>query len=782
MKFLGLLLGGIGLLSAIGSNSINVNDKTNEIKVDNKLMNNYTYEIEESNNTSIMVGQETDQVETWYDSDDEENIDLYYNFGQNNHSIRFNTIHIPNPEELSNFIEEAQVISEMNSQSQDNKYMAMYIRFGNWGNPIFREDGGQQGLNSTKHGFLLIIYRVSNDAIFSINNSEKKYKIVVDSISMSRYWNYGGGDMGPYDYLVQSNYSNNNVTYTYKYGNDVNLNTIDTAFLNDKTNDTYFEISYVSKPLFIPHPNIALYSYRFAVQDLPEADIDRVYYNPHSSFYHIDDNYVPSGDIPWDTYKENEQYYNSIKCTFDDVFTRNYYITGKSDRSCNGWNINFEAIPAYSSITFDYYTLGDHEKPVIDTSIFENYVAADSTTKIVYPVNYNNRPSITSILSNIRVLDEIDGDLTNRIKIVNNSYDETKGLGEYPVSISVSDNAGNTSSLTFYVKVYDIDKPAYRFDSADVSVSREFDDTQYALKINDNSSNYDSLDAIIKVLYNDNYTAQNRLTITYIGNKDKVDGNIPGKYDLSFTVSDEVGNVTNTQILKVNITDSIKPIIKAPKSIQVSYKTLYDLEDLKRYIEITDNYDGTITDYVISGYNSYKLSYDVPGIKDLFIDAIDTAGNKMSFHVELQVKDDVEANFMLANNYFITVQSGVEVTKEMIISYLSQIGEIDATQVQSVTFSEPNENNQIEALVLCTYKKMTVTIQNVDDEKKVETELPWYQRVWNAIVDWFVSVGNWFKDRWNDVVNWFKSIFNGGSVEHVEEVEPEIVTNTKNNI
>ena len=67
----------------------------------------------------------------------------------------------------------------------------------------------------------------------------------------------------------------------------------------------------------------------------------------------------------------------------------------------------------------------------------------------------------------LRLYDEIDGDLTDQIKVEKDSYtDYCNEIGTYSITFSVSDASKNTATITIYVQVSDLDNPIINGDES----------------------------------------------------------------------------------------------------------------------------------------------------------------------------------------------------------------------------------------------------------------------------------------------------------------------------
>lgn len=149
----------------------------------------------------------------------------------------------------------------------------------------------------------------------------------------------------------------------------------------------------------------------------------------------------------------------------------------------------------------------------------------------VITINYKDKITDELLLIGLSANDEIDGDLTNKIKVVKN--DIGKELKEYTVKYEVSDKAGNITTYTRIYKVISEDLPIFY-------VSKN------VLTIEDvNSMSIDQIIYLLTKLNKIEVDSYEVLTNEYENNE-----NIPGTYKLSVIVKDNFGN---ERIIEKNI-------------------------------------------------------------------------------------------------------------------------------------------------------------------------------------------------------------------------------------
>lgn len=91
------------------------------------------------------------------------------------------------------------------------------------------------------------------------------------------------------------------------------------------------------------------------------------------------------------------------------------------------------------------------------------------TGQTEYVIKDTETLSIATIISNLEVTDNLDGDLSEELLISYNSLTNNLGkIGTYLVTLKVSDQAGNTTTQDITVKIVDGMKPIFMFNSKNV--------------------------------------------------------------------------------------------------------------------------------------------------------------------------------------------------------------------------------------------------------------------------------------------------------------------------
>lgn len=273
---------------------------------------------------------------------------------------------------------------------------------------------------------------------------------------------------------------------------------------------------------------------------------------------------------------------------------------------------------------YDANQLGTYSVDVTATDLFSNSYTktievevVDKTAPVltssgdgyVIDVEVKGSEEITDYIS---ATDNVDGDVSTFIE-TDKDLDTSK-LGTQTLTVSVSDNSGNTTSESYEFNITDNEAPTITLkdDTVTVDYGSDFDYTDY-------------------VTVKDNY------------DKD-VDVSVDGKIDtesdktqkLTITATDSSGN-SSTETLKVKVEDLTAPTITLSKS-KVTI-TAGDSFSAKKYLSSAkDTKDGDLTDEVeidsnvkTSKAGTYTVTYSVS----------DEAGNSTSKTLKVTVKKKV---------------------------------------------------------------------------------------------------------------------------------------------
>ncbi len=224
--------------------------------------------------------------------------------------------------------------------------------------------------------------------------------------------------------------------------------------------------------------------------------------------------------------------------------------------------------------------------------------------------------------------------------------------GSYQITCRATDEAGNFRDATSTIIVEDKTLPTAQGKTLDIEYSNKLTDFKSLFTYSDDIT---SLDNITFEVLTDDYTE-------HFSRK--------GSYTITARFTDEAGNYTDASSV-LRVVDRTKPVITVPTEITIGNSTIHTIDALKTKINVTDGYDGVITEYTITDNDDYANHYQTPGRYTLTITAKDSSNNTQSVTIAYIVKDTTSPQ-VFYDRYFIVLTEGEELTFDMIKSYAAQ--------------------------------------------------------------------------------------------------------------
>lgn len=398
-----------------------------------------------------------------------------------------------------------------------------------------------------------------------------------------------------------------------------------------------------------------------------------------------------SGNIKTATFKV--VVYDIVKPTF--VYNvENVSYTRKATReeilNMVSFSDNFSSVTKtlndddYGMYENSYATLGNHTFRVIGTDEAGN----SATASVVMPVIDDVAPIVSSLVKNqgcstllsdeeIKSLFTFSDAKSNcTIEIIDDgtyraNYNVIK---DYTITVKVMDASGNSTTCTTVIRVFDDIAPSGNNAKITVSYDHLLTKEEVLALINTTDNHSEVTKTINEVDYNKYVSSYNKL----------------GNYEISINLVDIAGNSATSSVI-VTVEDKKAPIITCSAKIEAGISSKLTLDMLKSKISINDGYDGVLTNYEIVNFEKYLSKYNVVGTYEMMIVVRDSSANESRFTFQIVTKDDIEPNVFVFSDYVIVVNKGTEVTKEMILSFLGQIGEIDVLKVANVEYEMNSE-------------------------------------------------------------------------------------------
>ncbi len=245
----------------------------------------------------------------------------------------------------------------------------------------------------------------------------------------------------------------------------------------------------------------------------------------------------------------------------------------------------------------------------------------------------------------ITAYDEIDGDLTDDIEVVSDTYTGHEDtVGEYSVAMEVFDSSGNGAAFDLTIKIQDTNPPEI-IGSNVIEVSVD-DQKSLADLIDGHFEFYDGHDGEIET-----YSI---LKDDYSDHKDEL-----GDKEVRIMIEDSSENQTEL-LFRVRIKDETPPTIEGPSAYDVYLSESLHEDDLYALFEVSDNHtEASEIDFSITS-ETHPSALDEIGQYTLIFKAIDESGNEASHELNIEIIDDVKPTLEGPNHIEISYQQSLD--------------------------------------------------------------------------------------------------------------------------
>ena len=455
--------------------------------------------------------------------------------------------------------------------------------------------------------------------------------------------------------------------------------------------------------------------------------------------------YYPSNTTPIDSFKIHDESYAILLpvADFADETTAKTTLATFAT-SCN------QAVYGNQYFGFGYATVN------------KSGVLTDGQTQNLY-YYIPNVPTIETIMTSISAVDLFGKEATVSVSDTEKAK-YTGKIGVYSVAITAKDTYDQTATATLVIHVIDRDSPTIA-----MAVGKTLTfvaDSGASLKLADLPSYFAISD--IGTTYGGTITDP---SFTYEGvtftDKTFRTADI-GIRKLGVTVSDSSGN-TSTKTFNITVTDATAPVISRKDGsasdtvIKVGLSKTFSLTKafFLDLFKATDNNDGDVSANLdIEGnYVSEKV-----GTYPITVIAKDTAGNKASISVTVEVIKDIPPVFILADNLVLTDTATPltlsEITSVVENGILNEYS-VSACMVDSGTYLENTSTagdypmTYTASVLNATISEQVVTgdftLRNVTAEKTSKTG-------WEKFCDWW-------SNGFQCLANWWKGLFTKGKFD-----------------
>ncbi len=327
-------------------------------------------------------------------------------------------------------------------------------------------------------------------------------------------------------------------------------------------------------------------------------------------------------------------------------------------------------------------------------------------------INVDNPLTFEQIKSRFTAHDETDGDITSRLTFTDNTYILTNGkiaCGTYSFKVSISDNAGNTTTKMYYAHVVDYTDPTITGKTINVSYKKLLTEAEKKALFS----------------YSDNYTPKDQLIFKWVEDNYTSTYQQLGEHTLTAKVLDQQGNeATATSI--INVIDDVAPFLVVPENLKITTLDDFTLDSFRPYVTVTDEKEGNITNFELIDLDDYLNHKKVAGTYRIKVVASDSAGNSIEKIFPFLNEDKDMPSIKIDPDYIMIVNQGDKITKEQVINYFIRTGQLtleesEAVEVASAYFEQLDAATGFYTLRLMTEGKILESKIEVvgDDISKV---------------------------------------------------------------
>lgn len=325
-----------------------------------------------------------------------------------------------------------------------------------------------------------------------------------------------------------------------------------------------------------------------------------------------------------------------------------------------------------NSSVANYTGLNYSQSTAMYAFVFLDQMAPVINGQTATVTNVDSPLTETQIRSYLAAWDDVDGDLTSQIVVVEDNYTSNRfTVGTWTITYAVTDSSDNTSTLVMHVVVSDVVKPTLVVaqNTYTIGYKQTFDVEQLRAQIQANS--FDNYDSSVTVVIDSN---------TYTTNKTVI-----GTYSVVYSATDTSGN-KQTKTIQIAVIDNVSPVINGPSTIAKPKNSVLTESQIRAQLSAYDEISGTLTGSITLVSNDYTGKGSIIGTYIIVYSVSDTAGNVATKQVEVRVIDNTAPFWFIRDNAMIAVENTVSLTREQIVAILTQTGQLTVTATTYVTF------------------------------------------------------------------------------------------------
>ncbi len=365
------------------------------------------------------------------------------------------------------------------------------------------------------------------------------------------------------------------------------------------------------------------------------------------------------------------------------------------------YEVTYSVTDSYGNNTTEIITVKvlSNESPQIEG-------VKDQTTKVNKSLD---------LLNGVTATDKEDGDLTSSIVVDDSTLDITIP-GEYEVTYSVSDSDGNNTMEIITVEVLSNESP---------QIEGAKDQT---IKVNESLNLLNGVTAADK--------EDGDLTGSIVVDDSKLDITSPGKYEVTYSVTDSDGNATTERIIVTVVsTSNEKPVISGLENQTININETIDLLD---GITATDKEDGDLTNNIV--VDDSKMDLSKVGNYEVSYSVTDSDGNTTTEKIIVNVESSSNENPIIngLENQTINVNETIDLldgitatdkedgdlTNNIVVDDskldVSKVGEYEVTY----SITDSNGNTTTERIIVTVELQDKPVIVDPEKPEEVDPEKP----------------------------------------------------------
>lgn len=390
------------------------------------------------------------------------------------------------------------------------------------------------------------------------------------------------------------------------------------------------------------------------------------------------DSTAPSGTAEKITIGNKNSDFLSIETVYNAVTaTDNYDSTNELVKTIisNEWTSNRRNPGTYEIIV----RISDSSSNYVDISVPVEVKDTTLPTGIANKITIGNNRKL-SLEEKLAAISADDDQAYVVKEITEDNYEDNYTIpGTYTYVVKIVDGAGNFIIVNNEIEVFDNVPPTATFTALKTNYLTKLEDSAFLDSVDANDDQGNVTKEIYENAYAENYS---RVGIYYVivrvsDGRNYIDVSVPAE-----------------------VIDDIMPVIVAPEEITISNSKFYSDNDFKNKLNISDGYDGPLSNYVINDLDNYALNYREPGVYRKEIVATDLAGNVNRYISKYKVIDGTAPD-VLVDGYVICLQTGETLTDDMIKRYAAQALNLPLEDIISLEGEYNLDEAGIYAVNLC---------------------------------------------------------------------------------